>query len=627
MPIRRPLLIALLLVATVPVFATTFIVPDDAALVQKSDAIVTGVIVAARTVEVEPNYFETFYELAIDGVLKGPLSPQTRLEIHSPGGWKDGRFTIVESSAHFAIGDEVLLFLTRHRGGWTTTDLTLGKFRFALTSGGVSVAVRDAEDIVGWDLDGKVHREKIRRDAEFLQFIRDTVAGRTPVERDYDVEAGEVLAPPRAPLAVARGPAAELSPAPATTYAISFYDCDLTRYPVRWQTVTMDAGVPFFKNAAQNISGRADGGVSVIQNALASWTNDCGSAVNIPYGGTTPNLKNSFDGVNAIIFNDPGDHIAGSWKGGDGVIAKCFTAGGSSHDFDGTEFVTITDSDVIFQDGYAGTEPSFEETMTHELGHGVGFRHADQHYLQSCTAPNCVTTCTDSACNSSVEECSSAAIMTSNPSTALNYTLQQWDRNAAHALYPGSCVTVLPPMNVVATATTTSTVNVSWTASASAVSYNVYRSTDGINYALAGSGTTTSFHDNGRSANTAYLYKVRAVNGGESADSTRDLATTVIFTDDPLVSGTPVKAVHLTQLRTAVDAVRALASMSGFAYTDPTLTPGVTPVKAVHINELRTALDAARAALSLPPVSYGETVATGTTIKAAHITELRNGVK
>jgi hypothetical protein len=191
-----------------------------------------------------------------------------------------------------------------------------------------------------------------------------------------------------------------------------------------------------------------------------------------------------------------------------------------------------------------------------------------------------------------------------------------------------SCVPVSAPTNVVATATSTTNVSVSWTVSAGATSYNVYRSTDGVNYSLAGSPVVNSLNDAGRTPNTAYLYKVRAVNGGESGDSNRDLATTVIFTDDPLVAGTTViQAVHITQLRTAVDAVRALVPLVGGSYADPALTTGVTPVKTLHITDLRTALDAARSSLALTAVSYGESITTSTTIKTTHLSELRNGVK
>jgi hypothetical protein len=269
--------------------------------------------------------------------------------------------------------------------------------------------------------------------------------------------------------------------------------------------------------------------------------------------------------------------------------------------------------------------------MTHEIGHAIGFRHADRHYLQSCTVSACVPTCSESACQSGVEDCSTNAIMTASVNPTLGFTLQTWDMSAADALYPGTCVTVSPPTGVVATATSTSSVNVSWTASAGAVTYNVYRSADALTYSTAGSTTapTVTFNDSGLFADTAYLYKVRAVNGGESGDSNRDLATTVIFTDDPLVAGTTlVKSTHISELRTAVNAVRTLAGLGAGSYTDPTLTAGVTLVKAAHINDLRTALDAARSTLTLSALSYGEMVtAMSTLVKATHVSELRNGVK
>ena len=150
-----------------------------------------------------------------------------------------------------------------------------------------------------------------------------------------------------------------------------------------------------------------------------------------------------------------------------------------------------------------------------------------------------------------------------------------------------------------------------------------------MTYVLAGSASTPTFNDAGRSANTAYLYKVRAVNGGESTDSNIDLATTVIFTDDPLVAGTTaIKAAHVSELRTAIDAVRALAALGAGSYTDPIITAGSTAVKAVHVTELRTAIDAARSALALSALSYADPISAGTTaVKASHLTELRNGVK
>ena len=59
-----------------------------------------------------------------------------------------------------------------------------------------------------------------------------------------------------------------------------------------------------------------------------------------------------------------------------------------------------------------------------------------------------------------------------------------------------------------------------------------------------------------------------------------------------------------------------------------TITPGVTKMKASHITELRTALNPARAALTLPAITYTDSsLAAGVTIKAAHVNQLRGGVK
>src|SRR5207247_2227508 len=63
------------------------------------------------------------------------------------------------------------------------------------------------------------------------------------------------------------------------------------------------------------------------------------------------------------------------------------------------------------------------------------------------------------------------------------------------------------------------------------------------------------------------------------------------FADDPLAAGaTLVKAVHVTDLRLAIDRERTRRSLPAFAWADPVLVPGVTPVQAIHLAEMRTAL-------------------------------------
>jgi Glycoside hydrolase family 44 len=175
------------------------------------------------------------------------------------------------------------------------------------------------------------------------------------------------------------------------------------------------------------------------------------------------------------------------------------------------------------------------------------------------------------------------------------------------------------PANVVATATTASTATISWSPVANATSYDVYRSSLGGAYALRTTVAGTTFNDSALSADTTYLYKIRANrNVVPSPLSAVDATTTTTFTNDTIV-----RAVHMAQLRTAVNAMRAAAGLDAQAFT------GGTIVQALHIQQLRTALDQARAAIGLSAMAYTDPSITpgATIIKAAHITDLRTGTQ
>src|SRR6185369_15133366 len=111
---------------------------------------------------------------------------------------------------------------------------------------------------------------------------------------------------------------------------------------------------------------------------------------------------------------------------------------------------------------------------------------------------------------------------------------------------------------------------------------------------------STSYSDATVLAGASYVYKVRAIDSFSrvSPFSAPDAATTILFTDDPLTAQvTNVRAVHLTELRQAVNCMRAAAGLTAATFTDPALA-GVS-VQALHQNELRAALDPARTILGL----------------------------
>jgi hypothetical protein len=107
-----------------------------------------------------------------------------------------------------------------------------------------------------------------------------------------------------------------------------------------------------------------------------------------------------------------------------------------------------------------------------------------------------------------------------------------------------------------------------------------------------------------------------------------DLVPVDAFTDDPLIPGVHMmRAVHITELRGRIDALRKANGLPATGWTDPTLSTAVA-VRAIHVREMRSALNEVYARRSLPPPTYSDSnLGTGTTvIKAAHIIELRAAV-
>ena len=113
----------------------------------------------------------------------------------------------------------------------------------------------------------------------------------------------------------------------------------------------------------------------------------------------------------------------------------------------------------------------------------------------------------------------------------------------------------------------------------------------------------------------------RAQAGGRAAPAA--------FTDDPLVPGvTPVRAVHLLELRSRIDALRLRAGLPAFGWTDAQVVPGATPARAAHLLELRSALGEAYAAAGRPAPAYSDAVVTAglTAMRTVQLQELRAAV-
>ncbi len=196
------------------------------------------------------------------------------------------------------------------------------------------------------------------------------------------------------------------------------------------------------------------------------------------------------------------------------------------------------------------------------------------------------------------------------------------------------------PSALTATPPTVSTpLTLSWTTTG-AVKYRVERKGAGQSFTPIGTPTSTSMQDSGAVSGNAYLYKVCSADAAGNCTSDYSniaLGAAITFTDPTIVSfaenpntATPIRAVHITQLRTAVNAVRTLAGMS-----NATWTWNVAIGELIHVEdvrELRTALGAALSALQIDQttpytdptlVGFIEDPVNATRIKADHIRQLR----
>ncbi|HYC60121.1 MAG TPA: IPT/TIG domain-containing protein [Thermoanaerobaculia bacterium] len=181
------------------------------------------------------------------------------------------------------------------------------------------------------------------------------------------------------------------------------------------------------------------------------------------------------------------------------------------------------------------------------------------------------------------------------------------------------------PQQFVATATSTTSVAMSWSAVEGATQYEISRRAPDGTWSVAGSAFAPSFEDTERTPETTYVYRVRAADGAPnySPYSAIDLATTTSHESSTITAGMPVLAADFTRLRTRVNALRAAANLSPYSFTG-TLTGFVL---AQDVYELRAALSQARVAHGYATPVFTDSLLTNVKIKAVHLDELLNLMK
>jgi len=509
---------SLLLVSTAA-FGASFVVPPDRDLIRRAHAIVIGSALSSYARSTDEGGIETVTPFSVDEVIKGRVS-DTTIDVVEPGGVLDGRATIIAGIPRFREGTRQLLFLIKTGAGrWSVTEIALGKFTFQ-TRNGETLLLRDEGDISGWDPDLKPHRERERSADRFLRFVRDEAAGRTAKE-DYFVSDGSRFSPLATSTSLHPLPA--VAPYTATSYTMFISGVQGARWDV------FPSAVSFFSGTATE-PGAPGGGATAIQAGITSWDNDCGSNVNYVYAGTDNGTHTQGlhvdDGVNTVLFERDLSSwgvapftCSGNTYSGTLGLGGITSASSDTNAVGNETFLTTLEGDVEMNRGLANctllfSNGDFNSALTHELGHTLGFRHADQ------------TRDSNSGCGTDPSlECSQQAIMKSFISTGLNAALQTWDQHAVQAVYPGNVCAPGPACTIPTITTQPSSANIvagqSVTLSVGAtgtapLSYQWY---------IGNSGTTTSPVPNGTgpgvtvSPTTTTKYWVRVSNSCGIANS------------------------------------------------------------------------------------------------------------
>lgn len=179
-----------------------------------------------------------------------------------------------------------------------------------------------------------------------------------------------------------------------------------------------------------------------------------------------------------------------------------------------------------------------------------------------------------------------------------------------------------PVLTAQTNSTTSTSVNLSWTAVTGATSYEIHRGTSLTGMQFVASTSATSATDSSLTSNTAYIYKIVATGTSIRAVSNNDVATTIQWS-----SLGKITAQQFLELRQGIDAVCIAASPSGSACSwTEAITVNTTKIKVAHVLEMRNRLEWALGQIGAPLPQYNSTPGSGNRIDDNDILDLRNKV-
>jgi hypothetical protein len=485
-PVR--LLLVFCLASATSLQAITYVVPTDRDLVKRAEAIVVATAVESHSEMREGRRIVTVATLQVERVIKGLVTGKT-VQLVEMGGTVGDRAMVIPGSPRYESGKRYLVFTRKNKFGERTTyGFGLGRFEFTSDVTGRQILSRGTtnDDMFGFEeSDWSSHVERLRAATDFMNFVETVATSDGPAREDYLLDRSSVVLAtfpefaPRAarfiPIAQSTRPDYMLAgnyrwPTPSATFV---YCCSPTFEPG-------------FANAPSDVS-----------SAMSNW-NGAAAGVNYTLGAVDDSANKGFtapDCKNAILFNDPNNEISGAAAiGGISTTGTTCTPppGQPSGPFtyalpDGNTYGKTLEVDVVVGKAINTNETTFIGILTHELGHTLGFRHADgtSDPLSPQNGHPCVAPSPCAGVGSAIM----ASVIGFNLST-----LQQWDLDAVQTVYGSGPVCTPPsigtqPANVTITAGQQATLSVN--ASGTSLTYQWYIGTSGTTTTPAPNGTGT----------------------------------------------------------------------------------------------------------------------------------------
>jgi hypothetical protein len=329
---------------------------DTETLVRRSAVIVRGTVESQASALDPYGNVQTLVTVRVEESLKG-ASGHAHITLTVPGGVWGDRVSLVHGAARFTSGEPVVVFASFTKGGvLTVTGLFQGKFRIE-TSGGAAMAVPEAGDSV--QVLGGAQRSRQPLEA-FLSTVRELV-GRHPGASSVD------------------GVIEQAPPGGGITPAFTFINPIL---PMRWFEPDMGLPIAYKFNVASAPLAAADARAGFAAS-LENWSHIRGANVALTNGGDTFQVCRIFNDGSVVSHGDPCDQMeAFDPLSCSGVLAVTGVSGFQLQTkvVNGVSFLRMTETDTVFNSDtecfFAGSEQNYEETLSHELGHGIGLGHS-----------------------------------------------------------------------------------------------------------------------------------------------------------------------------------------------------------------------------------------------------------